>query len=147
MLYNFLLTYGFQYGQSTSGYDSFVNFISTMLAGMTIMSLILVCSPIIILIIDLVIRIVVGCITADIAKEKGYSGFGFFLYSFAIWPIGLGVAILAQPKEKLKVVVAPTPQQIMNGKIAYYEQLYREGKISEIEFYRRKDEILMQQYI
>ena len=147
MLYTFLLTYGSQYGQSAASYTGFVNFISTLLTGMTIFTIIAICSPILVVLIDLVIRIVVGCITADIAKEKGYSAFGFFLYSFAVWPIGLGVAILAQPKEKPKVFVGPTPQQIMNGKIAYYERLYREGKITEIEFYRKKDEILMQQYI
>ncbi len=147
MFYSLLLAYGSQYGQLSADFDGFVDAIVAMLAGMTILSIIAICSPFIVIAVDLIIRVVVGCITADIAKEKGYNAFGFFLYSFAIWPIGLGVAILAQPKEKPKVVVGPTPQQIMNGKIAYYEQLYREGKITEIEFYRKKDEILMQQYI
>ncbi len=146
MLYTFLLTYGSQYGQSSADFDGFVDAIVTMLAGMTILSIIAICSPFIVIAVDLIIRVVVGCITADIAKEKGYNAFGFFLYSFAIWPIGLGVAILMQPKKQIMVPAGPTPQQKMQREMAYYENLYREGKISEIEMYKKKDEIIMKKY-
>ncbi len=83
------------------------------------------------LIFILIISLLLAVIPARIAKKKGYSYAGFYVFGVFLWLIALIVSLAIRDKN------VDNSQQLIN-----YKKLLDEGVISQDEFDRKKSELL-----
>ena len=101
--------------------------------------------PIIGVLFSLTILILLGVLTQSIAGKKGYNRFGFFWYGFFFFPIAVGVAILAPPKQGAGYTRQTSAEQ-NKEELAKYTEMYEAGTISWTQFCQKKEEIFQREY-
>lgn len=87
-------------------------------------------------IVALVICVVFGIVTANLAKKKGYSYGAFFAVGFFLCLIGLIIVLVIEDKNK------KVPESEAANSLLKYKQLMDEGVITEEEFNDKKSELL-----
>ncbi len=137
-MYNILLSSNnYANSQQAAAAGGVLGGIFAFFAGMTLLYIAMLLLPFVII---LTIKIIFGCITANVAGEKGYSKAGFFWYGFFFFPIAVGVAILAQ--QKRAVYKGPSEEE----QIAEYRAMYEAGTMTWTEFSQKKEDIERQKY-
>lgn len=124
---------------ASSGIGGFFGVLSAILSGLTLLYVGVALS---LPIIALIIKILLGNLTAKIAGGKGYNKVGFFWYGFFFFPIAVGVAILAHPISRNNAVICKDDEDEMTQ----YEKMYEAGTLSYTQLCEKKEELERRKY-
>lgn len=101
-------------------------------------------APALTLMIVIILLLLLAKIPASIAKKKGYSYGGFFLFGLLFFLPALVVALLVQDRNLVSEIASVVQKGTSADEIGKYKQLLDSGAISAEEYEQKKKKLLDQ---